>query len=365
MTESMKRRSFLGTTLAVGTATLLQPWVAPASTSPAKRNIKLGFDNFSIRDLGWKAPRILEYASTLGVDVVLFSDLDVYESLEDDYLRNIKEQADRLNIEVQAGTGGVCPTSSRFLSKFGSAEEHLSLVIRVAKTLGSPVARCYQGTMEDRNGEGGIERHIQAMIQVCKSVRNRAVDAGVKIAIENHAGDMQGWELAGLVEEAGKDYVGVTMDCGNAMWAIEEAFVNLEHLGPYAVTTGMRDNLMWDSEQGAFTAWTNIGEGQIDWNAYLDRYQQLCPNTAFILEIISGAVREFPYFKPEFWNGFPKAKASEFARFVAMAKKGKPFEHSPNRPAGERSPELTRLQQQYDLEQSLKYCKENLGLGLK
>lgn len=365
MSDGMKRRTFLNTAMAAGLANAMAPFLTAASESSPKRNIKLGFDNFSLRNLGWKAPQIIDYAAALKVDVVLFSDLDVYESLEEGYLKKIKQQADELGIELNAGTVGVCPSSSRFEKKFGTGEEHLSLAIRVAQALGSPIARCYMGTMEDRKGEGGIYRHMEEMVKLCKTVRSRAIDAGVKIAVENHAGDMQGWELATLVEEAGQDYVGVTMDCGNAVWAVEEPMVNLNALGAYAVCTGMRDNAVWESDNGAWTAWANMGGGQMDWNAYLDRYQQLCPKTPFILEIISGAQREFPYFKPEFWNDFPKAKASEFVRFVEMAKQGQPFQHPADRPSGENSKELTQAQQKYDLEQSLRFCKEKLGLGLK
>ncbi|MBN2327213.1 MAG: sugar phosphate isomerase/epimerase [Candidatus Omnitrophica bacterium] len=362
MNASISRRTFIHTTMAAAVSS--HPILASASASSGKRNIKLGFDNFSIRSLGWNALQILDYAGALNVDVVMFSDLDVYESLEESHLKTVKQKADQLGIELHAGTGGVCPSSSRFNGKYGSAEEHLALVIRVAKILGSPVARCYQGSMDDRkNGE--IYRHIKTMVQTCKKVRSQAVDAGVKIAIENHAGDMQAWELAMLIEEAGKDYVGATMDCGNAIWAIEDPMTNLEILGPYAVSSGMRDDAVWASENGAWTAWANMGDGHIDWIAYLDAYEKLCPNVPFILEIISGAQREFPYLKPEFWSQFPKAKADQFARFVAMAQRGKPFEHPADRPSGERSTELAQRQQKFDLEQSLKYCKEKLGLGMK
>ena len=40
-------------------------------------------------------------------------------------------------------TGGICPTAAKFNDKHGSAEEHLRLLIRVAKEVGSSVARCY------------------------------------------------------------------------------------------------------------------------------------------------------------------------------------------------------------------------------
>ena len=77
----------------------------------ARPRLKLGFDNYSIKAFGWKAPQLLEYAASLKLDTVLFSDLDVYESLSDSYLRGIKAKADGLKIEIQAGTGGICQAS--------------------------------------------------------------------------------------------------------------------------------------------------------------------------------------------------------------------------------------------------------------
>ena len=105
--------------------------------------IPLGFDNFSIRALGWKAPKLLTYAQSQKVDTILFSDLDVYESFDSIYLNEIKQEGKNGGISIQAGTGGICPTSTSFKNKYGSAEEHLRLLIRVAKDVGSDVARCY------------------------------------------------------------------------------------------------------------------------------------------------------------------------------------------------------------------------------
>ncbi|RJP21401.1 MAG: sugar phosphate isomerase/epimerase [Candidatus Omnitrophota bacterium] len=357
------RRDFLLSSVLAGSAIALHSsgW----GDSAKKRNIKLGFDNFSVRSMGWKAPELLDYAASLKVDVLMMSDLDVYESFEDDYLHDVKKKADELGIEIHAGTGGICPTSPRFNKKYGAAEEHLALAIRVAKALGSPVARCYLGSSQDRQGDGGIYRHIESTVRVCRAVRSLAIDANVKIAIENHAGDMQAWELVELIEAAGKEYVGATMDSGNAAWAIEDPMVNLEVLGPYAASSGMRDSAVWETEHGACVEWTNIGDGNVDWNAYLDRYMQICPNVPFILEIISQiGPRTYDYLKPEFWDVFPKARAAEFARFVALAKRGKPFVPPPERPSGERSEKLTQQQHQFDLERSIQYCKKVLGLGL-
>jgi sugar phosphate isomerase/epimerase len=241
------RRQFLGSLAAAGAASCLAPaWAAELAD---EEPLKLGFDNFSIRAFDWKAPKLIEYAASLDVDTLLLSDLDVYESLDEDYLKRIREQADRAGIELHAGTGSICPTSKSYnAAKWGPAEDHARLLIRTAKRLGTSVARCYLGSRRDREGDGGIARHIEEMIKVLKAVRSEAEDAGVKIAVENHAGDMQAWELVGLIEEAGKSFVGATIDPGNATWTLEDPLVNLELLGPYAVTTGIRDTAVWETE---------------------------------------------------------------------------------------------------------------------
>ncbi len=327
-----------------------------AAMNDTRRDVPLGFDNFSIRALNWKAPQLLDYAAKQGVDAVLFSDLFVFENHEPSYLREIKAQADELGIQIHAGTGGICPTSSRMLKDFGTAEEHLALTIRVAQALGSPVARCYLGHQGDRRGEGGIQRHIQSTIDVCQKVRGLALDAGVKIAIENHAGDMQARELASLIERAGPDFVGATLDSGNATWSLEDPLTNLEVLGPYAVSTGIRDSMIWKYEDGAKVAWTAMGEGQVDWPKYLDRFRELCPGVPFQLEIISGFNREVPYKSEEFWAMYPDALARDFAEFLKMADSGQAI---PPGAAGEAA------YQQAELERSLRYCREVLGLGRK
>lgn len=358
------RRSFLGALAVAGAARVIAP-AGAFCQAPAKK-IKLGFDNFSIRAFNWKAPQVLDYAASLKVDALLLSDLDVYESLEEDYLNKLRDRAARAGIELQAGTTSICPTSKSYnAQKWGKAEDHARLLIRTAKRLGSSVARCYLGSRRDREGAGGITPHIAETVKVLKAVQREAEDANVKIAVENHSGDMQAWELVGLIEAAGKHFVGATMDPGNAAWTLEDPLVNLELLGPYALTTGIRDTAVWETESGVTGMWANMGHGNVDWQAYVKRFHEVCPNTPFVLEIISYKwSNEMPYLKPEFWSRFPRARAHEFARFVAFAKRGKPYQLPPGRPTGAASPELEQAQQKFDLEEGLKYCREVLGLGL-
>ena len=361
-----QRRDFLKSIALAGAGAALG-WPAPARGEPASTGqpkIKLGYDNFAIRAWGWKADRHLEYAASLKLDSMFFSDLQVFESFEEGYLKDLKRKAEDKGMQIHVGTWSICPTSRSFKNNYGTAEEHLGLGIRVAKSLGSPVIRVVLGSREDRKTEGGIEARIHDTVKVCRALRSQAVDAGVKIAVENHAGDMQAWELVTLIEEAGKDYVGVNLDSGNAAWTIEDPVESLRILGPYAATTSLRDSAIWETADGAKVAWTAMGDGTTDLQTYFKVFAELCPGVPVHIETISGFAVEFPYLKASFWDTFPKARAKDFAKFVALAKRGKEVALF-KAPEGKDRKEAEKEYQKADLERSLRYCKETLGLGLK
>ena len=64
--------------------------------------------------------------------------------------------------------------------------------------------------------------------------------------------------------------------------------------------------------------------------AYVKRFRELCPAIPFVLEILSYVwPQEIPYLDPKMWDVFPKARAHEFARFLALVKKGRKQEAPP------------------------------------
>ena len=323
---------------------------------------KLGFDNYSLRAFEWKASRLIEYAASLGLDTVLLSDPDVFENHSAAHLKELRTRAGNLGIELQVGMLSICPGSKLFDARRGAAATQLRRTIGIAKALGSPVARCVLGHVEDRKSPGGIGARIAQTVKVLKQARSYALDSGVKIAVENHAGDMQSRELVALIQETGRDFVGATMDAGNATWALEDPLQNLETLGPYALTTGIRDSALWDTPEGAMLQWTAMGEGLVDWTRYFKRFAELCPNTPVQLEIISGRPIPIPYLEDDFWSAYPKARIGEFTKFAALARRGsprRPFAVPPGKGRKISEQEFQRI----ELERSVKYCKETLGLG--
>jgi len=356
------RRSFLKTVTATsaGLTVVGASLGAESQRAAPEGKVKLGLDNYAVRAMNWKAPALIDYAIALKTDSLFITDLDALESFDAKYLEGLRTRAAAQELQIQLGTWSICPTSKAFKSKWGTAEEHLALGLRLAKALGSPVLRVVLGTGDDRKTDGGIEARIADTVKVCQSQRSRALDLGVKIAVENHAGDMQARELVTLIEAAGKDYVGANIDAGNATWTMEDPVNNLEILGPYALTTSLRDSAVWESPNGATVQWTAMGEGNVDLKAYFQRFAALCPGVPVHIETISGFNREIPYLKTDFWRTWPNAKASDLAKFVALAKQGKPRE--PHRSA---DAQAEQIYQKGELERSLRYCKDVLGLGLK
>ncbi|HEY0550888.1 MAG TPA: sugar phosphate isomerase/epimerase [Verrucomicrobiae bacterium] len=360
-TQDTTRRDFLKTVSTVAAATALAPaalaqgQVAISNGSgPKKLGHKLGLDNFAVRDMKWKAPQLIDYAAQLKTDSLFITDFGPFEKTDDAYLSDIRKMAADKGLQIQLGSWSICPTSKSYRKdpRWNSAEEHLAFGIRMARALGSSVFRVVLGNADDRKSEGGINARIADTVKVLKTQRSVAIDSGVKIAIENHAGDMHSTELVRLIEDAGKDYVGANMDSGNACWTLEDPLQSLENLGAYTITTSLRDSAVWEYENGATVQWTAMGDGYIDLKKYFARFHELCPGVPVHIETISGARKDFPYLKGDFWPPYATIPAPDFARFVALAKKGKPYS-------------AARTDQKTEIERSIKYCQQVLGLGLK
>lgn len=359
----MNRRAFVrkmavGSALAgaaaVGAARAAAPLINAAGQ---KVRIPLGMDNFSVRALALKGRAIIDFAADLKLDTLFITDLPSLGSLETSAAEELQKYASDKGLAVLLGSWSICPTSVRFKKDWGTAEEHLALGLKLSKAVGSPIFRVILGGREDRATPGGIDARIADTVKVLHSQRSLAHDLGVKVAVENHAGDMTARELVRLLEAAGRDWVGANLDSGNALWTLEDPRQSLEILGPYTIATSLRDSAIWATEKGAKIQWTAFGEGGVvDWSSYFERYARLCPQVPVNVETIGGFVVEFPYLQADFWKNFPSKPASELAEFEALVRRGRPIsQHEANDPKKQRG----------ELERSIRYLREVVGLGTR
>jgi sugar phosphate isomerase/epimerase len=300
----------------------------------------------------------LDYCARWKAKVVHFSEIRFIGSLDEANLRQVRAHAEKLGIQIEIGMRSICPTSKMFDPAQGTAEEQLTRMIHAAKIVGSPIVRAVLGSMADRAGPVPIEGHIENTAQVLRNVRGLAVDNGLKIAIENHAGDMQARELKLLIEQAGKDFVGACLDSGNPLWTLEDPHLTLETLAPYVLTSHVRDSAVWREKDAIAVQWVRMGEGNIGIREYAKKYQELCPGRAFSLEVIVTQPRLFPYGDPKFWEPYRKTPAWEFARFLALADRGRP--HASQAPPS--SKEAVAEREREDLEASIRFAHDELKI---
>ncbi len=306
---------------------------------------RLGLDFFSLRSQGWTPFQLLDFAHAHGVTVAHFSEPRFLGSTEPDHLKRVREHADSLGIALEVGFGSICPTSTRFVKEDGTAREQLLKMFGIASILGSPFVRCYLGSADERRGDVPLERHIENTVAACKSVRDEDGRHGVKIAVENHAGDLQALQLRALVEEAGTSYVGTLLDAGNATWTLEDPMHTLEVLAPLALTTGIRDSRIWLEDGQAHVMWVPLGQGNVGVGRWATRLRELRPDLAFSLEMINlRAARAFAVNDPSFWDHYRDVPAWVYEGFMRLARAG-----SPHTPAQGDPVELERAEVAADL----------------
>jgi len=321
----VQRRKFIRNTLATTAAAAL----ARSVSAQAKPPVRIGVDIYSLQNQNFTPFQSLDYCHDLGVKVVHFSEIrflgspDRKVALDPDNLKKVKDYAANLNIDVEIGMRSICPTSTMFVAADGTPEEQLGGMITAAKIIGSPIVRCVMGSASERSGAEPLEGHIADTVKVLKNVRSQAMDNGIKVAIENHAGDMQARELKTLIEGAGPDFVGVCIDSGNPMWTMESPHLTLETLHPYVLTSHVRDTYTWMTPYGIASRWCRTGEGNIGIDEYIKKYIEYCPGRAISAEVIvQAAPRMFAVHDPKFWAPYKHQPAWEYQQFLELAQKG-------------------------------------------
>ena len=175
-----------------------------------------------------------------------------------------------------------------------------------------------------------------------------------------------------VIEAAGTDFVGSYLDTGNPVFVAENPVTTVEELGPYALCLHLRDSVVYERPEGAMVQWVPLGEGNVDFQTIVKRIRELKPDIYVYNKPITGRPPVLiPYCRTEYWANYPLARASDFAQFLALARRGNPYEktmvieETPGMATPEAYVGALRFQQQQHMEQGIEYCKHVLNLGAR
>ncbi|MFY0654493.1 MAG: TIM barrel protein [Cyclobacteriaceae bacterium] len=358
----MNRRKFtnrmaLGLT-ALPVVSSLEVKASLFNTFRENTKVPLGIDAHAVRAMKWNATQLVDYAIKMNVDSLLLNGLEYFESLDDKYLKGLKKTLDKNNVSLYFGVGGLSINSPSYSDEFGNPKELITQGIRLAKIFNAPSVNCRIGSIKDRFTDGGIIARMEEIINALRSMRTEIQDAGVKFAVENHAGDMRSEELLNLVETVGTDVCGVMLDPGNSVWSMENPMTHLEKLGKHVLCTSIRDYKIWESEKGATFQWRAIGEGDMDFLKYTQRMSQLCPGVPLQIETISSAVIEIPYLTKEYWEAYPDLKAADLLEFYSLVR-NEGAAYKPENKGNKDKKIFQQETQEEELVKSINYLKKN------
>lgn len=155
-----------------------------------------------------------------GADVFQICDYSPIEEMNEVELKSISDEAKRLKIELELGTRGIQPN-------------HLKKYLRIANALDVKLVRTM---INDKN-------HTPSMKQAEKWIKENLqsyIDSGVTIALETYE-QIKTEELINLVKLIDNPYVGICLDPGNSIAALELPEQVIQTTAPYVVNLHVKD----------------------------------------------------------------------------------------------------------------------------
>lgn len=352
----------------IRTAISLAPLAAPLDGTPPAKPWPLGINTYCLRFQRWNDRRLFEYCAEQKLDSIFLQDSLDPEAQNPKHWAEVRAWSRDMNLPVETGGGTIWP---RTPDQRAQTVANLRKNIERAKAMGSPLVRALLASDRYAMPPGSLEQQIETTVGVLREVRSQAMDAGLKIGIENHK-ELQAWETRAVIEAAGKEFVGSYLDTGNPVFVAEDPMTTVETLAPYAVTFHLRDSVVYEHPDGIAIQWVPLGEGTNDFKAIVSRAAELMPSNVRIYckPITARPAVVLPVYSEDFWTKwFPRARSRELSRFLALARRGKPY-GEPHLMADingirEKFIDSLKVQQLEHMQRSLDYCRKALDLGVR
>jgi sugar phosphate isomerase/epimerase len=190
-------------------------------------------------------PGMIDRAARLGCEVFQICDDPRIEQLDPAALRDLRERAEILGIELELGTRTV-------------GRDHLGRHLDLAEALGARTLRSMIQSQEIADGPGAAIAELRAALP-------RLESAGITLALETYE-QVPTRTLLGIVEELDSPQVGICLDPANCVSALEHPKDVVEACAPRTVNLHVKD-FAFARQEGwvGFTySGAPLGEGLLD-----------------------------------------------------------------------------------------------------
>ncbi len=235
--------------------------------------MKLGLDSYTTRNSGLDPVGVLNLASELGLEGVLF-ELSPFNSFEDKELEKIRKTAEDKGLYIGLGMGSIFhfhPMAEKGRELLAAAGYDISVSdaqivvyhLEIAKKLCSSLLRCVGGNLLSRDEGYDMTSLADQAVSILKESCKTAEDMGMKIAMENHA-DFTVRQLASILARVNSPAFGFTVDCANLAFDLDDPIRLAKIMAPYALAIHYKNYQIIRTKNGIALQNCSLPQGEID-----------------------------------------------------------------------------------------------------
>ena len=286
------------------------------------RKLKVGVDTYSLKPLELSPFEMLEWAVLNGADGVQFSGVDVPPGtvLDRTALGELRSYAAENGLYIEWGGGEhipVCLDTGRPRDIVAGNRRAAEQAFHVGS---STVRSCSGGLMRWKKDSPPTEDLLRAMAPALRAQRPMLRDFGVVLAIETHF-EFTSFELLRLFDMCGAspgEYLGICLDTMNLLTMLEDPVAAARRLGPWVVTTHVKDGGLALTRDGFVSFTAEAGKGVVDLAAVVEPLAAAHPALTLTVEDHGGDFL-IPVHDPEFLARFPDLAVPELVRLLALS----------------------------------------------
>jgi 3-oxoisoapionate decarboxylase len=194
--------------------------------------------------------------------------------------------------------------------------------LKAAATAGATVARtaCLSGrryetfksAAEFRDFKNLSLKYLHAAEPILKKQK-------IKLAFENHK-DWLVSEHVEILRSFNSEWIGATVDIGNNIALLENAYEVVDALAPFALSTHIKDMAVQEYENGFLLSEVILGSGYLDVPRMIATLRKANPKIRLNLEMITRDPLRIPCLTGNYFATFANPLASQLAAALANAK---------------------------------------------
>ena len=249
----------------------------------------------------------MEKCREFGLDGIQLADSQL-DSYDEAYLGGVKDRAKALGLYLQFSHSG--SLSDPFIEKHICAANILDCKI-MRTTIGMLLRQTTIRTRDDWH------KFRKATLGYASNIAQLGRKYGVKIAIENHFGDVTAEELLDVIE-VDNGYLGVCFDTANSFSVAQEPAWTANLLARHVIASHLKDFLAVETSTGCTLYAVPLGQGHVDLEDCVKAVQQYNPDVMFTLEMVSGRTFNVPFLDESFYPGYDERDASDIVRVLRL-----------------------------------------------